>query len=631
MRYRFFKCDIKSCHDAASAMPVCIAVIRLSNPATIAKIENFNPVNNAVPKFFFGYVLFCRLFQAAHDGDQEVARQAVSCRLQSVRDQSTIEKANATATSGSVRMLITSRIKMNFKNLRIGHRLGLSFGIVAVLLAVIATLTFVRIESLNRDIDATNNYLYPKTVLANKIKDKVTEAVISMRNALLLTDPVQIKDELDSIETGAKIIVASIEKLDKSAGTDEDRQFISTLTGIRGKFVVARTHFAKLVLDNELDKARESLFAEVRPAQMAYYGILDQLVEHEDSLMQASGKLSGQNASLTKNLILALTVVALAICASVAWYTTRSITVPLANAVAVARKVADGDLTSVIVVDSTDEAGQLLSSLKDMNEGLLKIVSQVRDGTGAIAIASTEIAAGNADLSSRTEQQAGSLQQTAAAMEQLTSTVKQNADNADLAKSTAADASKVATAGGVVVGEVVKTMSSINESSRKIVDIISVIDSIAFQTNILALNAAVEAARAGEQGRGFAVVASEVRNLAQRSAAAAREIKTLIDDSVEKVGSGTKLVEQAGSTMNDIVNSVRHVADIIADISGASKEQTAGIEQVNQAISQMDEVTQQNAALVEQAASASQSLQSEAGSLAQVVSAFKLSNTPLRV
>ncbi|MFZ6647216.1 methyl-accepting chemotaxis protein [Undibacterium sp. TJN25] len=519
---------------------------------------------------------------------------------------------------------------MNFKNLRIGHRLGLSFGIVAVLLAVIAALTFLRIESLNRDIDATNNYLYPKTVLAKKIKDKVTEAVISMRNALLLTDQAQIKDELDSIETGAKIIVASIEKLEKTAGTEEDRQFIATLTGIRSKFVTARTRFASLVLNNEIDKAREALFAEVRPAQMAYYGILDQLVAHEDSLMQESGKLSGQNASLTKKLILALTLVALAICASVAWYTTRSITVPLANAVAIARKVADGDLTSIIVVDTADEAGQLLSSLKDMNEGLLKIVSQVRDGTGAIAVASTEIAAGNADLSSRTEQQAGSLQQTAAAMEQLTSTVKQNADNANLANSTAADASRVASAGGVVVGEVVKTMSSINESSRKIVDIIGVIDSIAFQTNILALNAAVEAARAGEQGRGFAVVATEVRNLAQRSAAAAREIKTLIDDSVEKVGSGTKLVEQAGSTMNDIVNSVRHVADIIADISGASKEQTAGIEQVNQAISQMDEVTQQNAALVEQAASASQSLQSEADSLAQVVSAFKLNNMPRR-
>jgi len=513
---------------------------------------------------------------------------------------------------------------MDFKNFRIGHRLGFSFGLVAVLLAVLAALTFLRIESLYQDINATNNYLYPKTVLANNIKDKVTEAVISMRNALLLKEPARIKEELDSIETGAKIIVASIEKLEQSANTEEDKQFLLKLTVVRKRFVDARTRFAALVLNNELDSAYQSLFAEVGPTQKAYYEILDQLVAHEDALMQKSGQRSGEDAALTKNLILALTLVALAISAGIAWYTSRSITAPLANAVAVARRVADGDLTSVIKSGTKDEAGQLLDALKDMNAGLLKIVNEVRDGTGTMAIASTQIAAGTLDLSSRTEKQASALQQTAAAMEQLTSAVKQNADNADLANSTAAGASKVALAGGAVVGEVVKTMSSINASSRRIVDIISVIDGIAFQTNILALNAAVEAARAGEQGRGFAVVATEVRNLAQRSAAAAREIKTLIDDSVEKVDSGTKLVEQAGSTMSDIVTSVRQVENIIASISIASREQTVGIQQVNQAISQMDEVTQQNAALVEETTTASQSLRGEADNLALVVSAFKL-------
>jgi methyl-accepting chemotaxis protein len=252
------------------------------------------------------------------------------------------------------------------------------------------------------------------------------------------------------------------------------------------------------------------------------------------------------------------------------------------------------------------------------------MVQQIRAGTDTIALASQEIASGNLDLSNRTEEQAGSLGRTASSMNQITATVKQNADNARQANGLAASASEVAIKGGDVVDEVVKTMSSINDSSRKIVDIIGVIDGIAFQTNILALNAAVEAARAGEQGRGFAVVASEVRNLAQRSAAAAREIKGLIDDSVQKVDTGSRLVDQAGTTMQEIVNSVKRVTDIMAEISHASQEQTAGIEQVNIAIGQMDQVTQQNAALVEQAAAAAASMQDESANLAQVVSRFKL-------
>ena len=353
---------------------------------------------------------------------------------------------------------------------------------------------------------------------------------------------------------------------------------------------------------------------------------LDQLVAYEDAQMQASGKKSGESAALTRVFILALSSTALIACVVVALYATRTITEPLANAVLVARKVADGDLTSDISIHSSDETGQLLGSLRDMNNALLEIVRQVRNGTGTIASATTDIASGNRNLSNRTEAQASSLEETAAAMEQLTSTVKQNAENANEANLTAAEASKIASMGGAVVQDVIDTMISINGSSKRIVDIIGVIDAIAFQTNILALNAAVEAARAGEQGRGFAVVASEVRNLAQRSAIAAREIKTLIEDSVVKVESGTKLVKQAGSTMNQVVESVRRVATIIADISNASREQTAGIEQVNQAISQMDEATRQNATLVEQAATASRSLQEQATGLAKIVGTFKLKN-----
>ena len=303
---------------------------------------------------------------------------------------------------------------------------------------------------------------------------------------------------------------------------------------------------------------------------------------------------------------------------------TRSITRPINEALKVAETVAAGDLTSHIEVNSKDEIGQLLQALKDMNASLVKIVGEVRSGTDTIATASSQIAAGNMDLSSRTEQQASSLEETAASMEELTSTVKQNADNARQANQLAESASQVAVKGGSVVSQVVDTMSAINASSKKIVDIIGVIDGIAFQTNILALNAAVEAARAGEQGRGFAVVAAEVRNLAQRSAAAAKEIKTLIGDSVDKVEEGSKQVAEAGKTMDEIVGSVKRVTDIMAEITVASQEQTSGIEQINQAITQMDQVTQQNAALVEEAAAAAASLQEQASGLSQVVSVFKL-------
>jgi methyl-accepting chemotaxis protein len=322
--------------------------------------------------------------------------------------------------------------------------------------------------------------------------------------------------------------------------------------------------------------------------------------------------------------IIALLVGVVTLGIMLAVFVGRVIAWPLAQAVIIARTVAEGDLTSTINPVGTDETGQLMQALKDMNSSLVRIVGQVRSGTDIIGTASAEIAAGNLDLSSRTEQQASSLEETASSMEELTSTVKQNADNARQANQMAASASAVALKGGAVVSEVMATMSLINASSKKIVDIISVIDGIAFQTNILALNAAVEAARAGEQGRGFAVVASEVRNLAQRSAAAAKEIKALIGDSVEKVDAGTRLADQAGVTMEEIVKAARGVTDIMGEITAASQEQTEGIEQINQAVVQMDQVTQQNAALVEEAAAAAESLQDQASNLTEIVGIFKL-------
>jgi methyl-accepting chemotaxis protein len=301
----------------------------------------------------------------------------------------------------------------------------------------------------------------------------------------------------------------------------------------------------------------------------------------------------------------------------------NKVTRPLAKGVDVARSIAAGDLSQDIVVDSRNEVGELQSALHEMNQGLIRIVRQVRSGTDTIFSASRDIANGNTDLSHRTEAQASTLESTASSMQALTEAVNQTADEARRANQLAQSASEVAVRGGAVVSEVVNTMESINQSSRKIVDIIGVIDGIAFQTNILALNAAVEAARAGEQGRGFAVVASEVRSLAQRSAEAAKEIKKLIDDSVTKVDAGGTLVHQAGATMNEIVESIRHVTDIMGNIADASSSQTEGIQRVNDAVNDMNHVTQQNAALVEEAAAAAQSLQDQAAQLEDVVSIFK--------
>jgi methyl-accepting chemotaxis protein len=375
------------------------------------------------------------------------------------------------------------------------------------------------------------------------------------------------------------------------------------------------------------DQANEMLGKKINPTynkSMTAYKELQVFVGERNA--EQSKQLHDELATL--NTIMVATILAAVLLAiGGAAYLMRAIGRPLEQAVDVARRVADGDLTTRIEVDSRNEFGQLLGALRDMNTSLAGIVGDVRSGSDTIATASGQIAAGNMDLSSRTEQQASSIEETAASVEELTSTVRQNAENARQANGLAASASTVATRGGEVVAEVVGTMNEINASSRKIVDIIAVIDGIAFQTNILALNAAVEAARAGEQGRGFAVVASEVRNLAQRSAGAAKEIKELITDSVNKVDSGSRLVDQAGVTMDEIVQSVRRVADIMGEITAASAEQSAGIEQIHQAIGQMDQATQQNAALVEEAASAAQSLQDSASGLAERVSVFKVAQT----
>ena len=372
---------------------------------------------------------------------------------------------------------------------------------------------------------------------------------------------------------------------------------------------------------------KDAMTAAMQKMKISYathLAAINKLVDLTNKRSDAFETESKNRITMASILLLAILIISLSIGVIGAILIAQSIVQPLNDAVKIAKIVASGDLTSDISSNFTDEPGQLLQALSEMNSSLAMTVEKVRNSTEIMATASEEIATGNLDLSSRTEEQASSLQETASAMEELTSTVKQNADNARQANQLVVSASDVAVSGGIVVRNVVETMGSIKDSSRKIVDIISVIDGIAFQTNILALNAAVEAARAGEQGRGFAVVAAEVRNLAHRSASAAKEIKALIEDSVEKVNTGSELVDQAGATMDNIVTSVKHVLDIMSEIAAASQEQSLGIEEINHAVTKMDEVTQQNAALVEQAAAAAASLQEQAAHLMSEVSVFKL-------
>ncbi|NHZ39603.1 methyl-accepting chemotaxis protein [Massilia aquatica] len=513
---------------------------------------------------------------------------------------------------------------MKIANLKIGVRLGAGFGLVLLLMG---TLIATGITLLNSAGASTRRMVLHEWVKADAANEVNVGTRANARRTLelfIVTDPAQLANIRARIEANKKLIVDALATLDKLVDTREGRDLLNRITTARVAYVASYSHVDKLIAEGKRDEAATLMRTETLPALDGLQASISALAEFQKRLVGTASADVGARIASARILMLWQGAAALVIGVLAGWWITRSITLPINDAVRVARTVAAGDLSAQIGPGSSSETGQLLAALGDMNAGLRNIVDQVRHGTDAIATASSQIASGNMDLSARTEQQASSLEETASSMEELTSTVKQNADNARQANQLAISASHVAVQGGTVVAQVVDTMGSINESSRKIVEIISVIEGIAFQTNILALNAAVEAARAGEQGRGFAVVASEVRNLAQRSAAAAKEIKMLIDDSVDKVAKGSELVNRAGTTMQAIVTSIKSVADMMGEITAASVEQTAGIEQINQAITQMDEVTQQNAALVEQAAAAAGALQDQAGTLAGVVSVFKL-------
>ncbi|MBK1889927.1 MCP four helix bundle domain-containing protein [Undibacterium sp. 14-3-2] len=518
---------------------------------------------------------------------------------------------------------------MNLNNLKISTRLGLCFFMI-LLLAFIAT----GFAQWRLALTASETKLMMELPLAKErmISDWYRYIQVGVRRTAAIarsSDPSLTAFFAEDAAVTMKGATEMRDKIEPLLTTDEEKRLFSDITEQRKIYTAAREDILRAKNSGQAEEANQIIEQVFMPAAKKYQELVQQLLEAQRGYLNHLANAVQDNYQSAKSTILALSLAAF-ICGMIcAWLLSRSITRELGGepsyAADIARHIAAGDLATEIKIESSDHSS-LLYAMKHMRDSLADIVSQVRAGTETIASASNQIAAGNMDLSARTEAEASALEETAASMEELNATVRQNADNARQANQLAASASEVAAKGGAVVTEVVSTMHGINGSASKITEIIGVIDGIAFQTNILALNAAVEAARAGEQGRGFAVVATEVRNLAQRSAAAAKEIKVLIGDSLDQVQTGSKLVEQAGVTMRDIVNSVGQVAAIMQDITSASQEQSLGIAQVNQAITQMDDTTQQNSALVEEAATASVSLQDQAQNLAQMVSVFKLGN-----
>ncbi|MGI8462982.1 methyl-accepting chemotaxis protein [Pectobacterium punjabense] len=513
------------------------------------------------------------------------------------------------------------------KNYKIGTRLAGGFGLlIALSLAMLTS----GIYQLNQVSSSTQQMMQEPLRKERLASDWHATLVAGVQRSMAVA-----RSNDDSL---VELFAAENTRASKESGkrqedfaslisTPEEKALFDKVGEYRQSYIKKRDAIITEKGAGNFDRARALFDDEFVPASNGYLASVEALRDHQRASIDKMGQDINTGAS-RGDLILAITGALSAIIGVlIAWVLTRSIVQPLSRAVQATQAVAAGDLTHNVQPEGRDEAAQLLHALQDMTVRLRSIVGEVRQGSESIAGASSQLAAGNIDLSSRTEEQASALQETAASIEQLSSTVRQNADNARQANQLAQSTTQQAQSGGQLVTEVVETMGAIDSSSKKIVDIIGVIDSIAFQTNILALNAAVEAARAGEQGRGFAVVASEVRSLAQRSASAAKEIKELIDRSVQTVEAGNRLVVQAGTSIQDIVNGVRKVSDLVGEISSASNEQTMGIEQVNVAVNQMEVTTQQNASLVNEASAATQSLQQQAAQLAETVSQFRLGNS----
>ena len=513
---------------------------------------------------------------------------------------------------------------MRFLNdLRIGRRLGLAFALSIMFSVLLAGYARVQLHQINAALELMVEDRMVKVQQLEETKDHVNEIAQSVRDLVMLPDEAGKKKELADV-TASRTKIAELGKKLDAIQDAEGRRLLAAAAQAHGPYDAAVQRVIDLGLKNETDAARELLLTETRNLQDKYFAALEALVGYQKTLMHESAKATDDHVDFAAIAVLVAAAAAVAVGAALALLITRSVVTPIDQAVTAAETVAAGDLRLRLDTSRKDEPGQLLCALQKMNDALVAIVGSVRGNADSVATASGQIAEGNAHLSQRTEEQASSLEETAASMEELSATVQHNTDTARQAAQMADSAARVAEAGGQVMAQVVSTMDQITASSRRIADIIGTIDGIAFQTNILALNAAVEAARAGEQGRGFAVVAGEVRTLATRSAEAAREIKSLIGTSVERVDAGNQLVGEAGRTVGEVVTQVRRVADLISEISAASGEQSKGLGQIGEAVNQLDQVTQQNAALVEESAAAAESLQHQARQLAETVAAFKL-------